>query len=113
MIRETKYATRVSDNVLRIETNSKFFHLAVNYQKGSEKAVEIFFMIKIKDLEGHFKLYEKYTNKPVTFHLTEEGARISTIDLPPFCEEVLITVNYLGIENEKSLLDIYPIGYSI
>ena len=113
MIRDTKYAEKISDNTLKIETNSKSFHLAVNWQKGSEKAVEVFFMIKIKDLNGFFKLYEKYTNKPVVVHLQEEGSRINTIDLPPFCEEVLITVNYIGKEDDKSFLDIYPIGYRI
>lgn len=113
MIRNTKYASIESSSILKIETNSKFLHLAVNWEKGSEKSVEIFFMIKIKDLEGHFKLYEKNGNKPISIYLTEEGSRINTIDLPPFCEEVLIVTSYIGEENENSFIDIYPIGYKI
>lgn len=113
MIREHKHATKISNNILKIETNSKFLHLAVNYQKGSEIGMEIYFMVKVKDIYDHFKLYEKYTNKPVSIYLKESESLITTIDLPPFCEEMLITVNYIGQEDDNSFVDLYPMGYKL
>jgi len=107
MIRNYKNSILLDSTTIKIKKTNKFINFCINYEKGSEKGMEISFLLKINELPNLYKFYKN--NELVKIYFKDSDCRSTTIEFPSFCEEIICKVNYLGNPNEYSAVDIFPL----
>jgi hypothetical protein len=112
MIRNIINCEKVGNNSIKIVGRLKVLYLAINYEKGSEKEIELNVQVKYPNISGYFRFFTEAI-EPLIIRFNNSINASIPISTPYLIDEIIINVNYINtstnIENVKEgIVDIYP-----
>jgi hypothetical protein len=112
MIRNFINCEKVGSNSVKILGRLKVLYLAITYEKGNEKEIEINVQVKYPNINGYFRFF---TDKiePLIIRFNNSINASIPITTPFMVDEIIINVNYINYgvneeNNKEGIVDIYP-----